>query len=255
MASPNDEIFARSIDELLQNPNLIAPMQAKLDLSPVEIGLERAPSRAPRSNTPISDRAKQLIIACEISSKSRYESLYQSPIWPRGQSGVTIGIGYDLGYVSADNFFEDWSSYIPNDQIALLSNACGITGVAAAALAQRMQEVSISWPPASEQFYLDTLPRYVGETERALQNTELLSPDCLGALVSLVYNRGASFRARGDRYTEMRSIRTHMTNRDFAKIPGEITAMKRIWRGNPDMRGVLLRRDSEAALFASGLRS
>jgi GH24 family phage-related lysozyme (muramidase) len=72
-------------------------------------------------------------------------------------------------------------------------------------------------------------------------------------LVSLAYNRGASFSAPGERFLEMRNIRQHMEAKAFALIPGEFRAMKRIWAGDPNLAGLLVRRDAEAALFERGL--
>jgi hypothetical protein len=91
-----------------------------------------------------------------------------------------------------------------------------------------------------------------------LSNTGELSADSLGALVSLIYNRGASFSISEandptGRFREMRNIKGHMANKAFDQIPGELLAMRRLWLGVPDMRGVVLRREAEAALFKQGL--
>jgi hypothetical protein len=51
----------------------------------------------------------------------------------------------------------------------------------------------------------------------------------------------------------MRAIAKHMAEQRFAAIPDEIRAMKRLWAGNPDMAGLLKRRELEAALFEQGL--
>src|SRR3981081_336751 len=45
-----------------------------------------------------SERAYELIIDFEVGGRSEYERTYQRPEWPQGESGVTIGVGYDLGY-------------------------------------------------------------------------------------------------------------------------------------------------------------
>ena len=44
--------------------------------------------------------------------------------------------------------------------------------------------------------------------------------------------------------------RQHMVDREFAKIPGELRSMKRLW---PDLPGLQKRRDLEADLFAVDL--
>lgn len=88
--------------------------------------------------------------------------------------------------------------------------------------------------------------------ERALPNCNLIGPDCLGALVSLAYNRGPSFSLGGSRYAEMRDIKAHMTSRDFRLIPDDFRHMKRIWPNTPGLRD---RREKEAVLFEQGLAS
>jgi GH24 family phage-related lysozyme (muramidase) len=83
----------------------------------------------------------------------------------------------------------------------------------------------------------------------------LLSADSLGALVSLVYNRGASFFDTGNRYREMYAIRQRMEAKEFAKIPAEFRAMKRLWSGKRNMAGLVRRRELEAVLFEAGVAS
>ncbi len=215
--------------------------------------LERAaPPDAP-SRTPISASAVALIIAFEVTSQAVYERRYRAPIWPRGASGVTIGIGYDLGHVDAAQFDADWGGSLDAGALARLSSACGVTGEAAGALAGGFADIAVPWADAERVFRTTTLPRYTGLTERSLPNTAVLNGDCLGALVSLVYNRGASFRREGDRFREMRAILGHAEARRFAAIPDEMRAMRRIWRGDPAMAGLLRRREAEAALFERGL--
>jgi hypothetical protein len=81
------------------------------------VSLERAPSHLKPSKLSISDAAKKLILAFEVSNEKTYAERYQHPIWPGGRSGVTIGIGYDLGYASKDDVQTDWGLII-NDPTA-----------------------------------------------------------------------------------------------------------------------------------------
>jgi len=84
------------------------------------------------------------------------------------------------------------------------------------------------------------------------------SDDLVGALVSLVYNRGPSWsvaeaKDKKGHYTEMRNIRRLMVEQNFQQIPQEIRSMKRLWEGNADMKGLVVRRELEAKLFELGL--
>jgi GH24 family phage-related lysozyme (muramidase) len=223
-------------------------------------GFERAPLRLPPSFTPISQNATDLIVACEVTSAKKYAKSYQRPTWPNGQSGVTIGVGYDVGYVSKENLGQDWESYIDSSVISALAVACGVTGEPAKQLTSSLQAITIPWDVAFRQFLKEVQPRYVSETERALPNTTLLTSDSLGSLVSLVYNRGASFNISSEkdttgRYREMRNIRSWMMSKEFSKIPDEIRAMKRLWKDKPKLVGLVERRELEATLFEIGLKA
>jgi hypothetical protein len=48
----------------------------------------------------ITEKTKKLILD--------FEGLNQPSKWPGGGSGITIGIGYDLGFVTVDQFESDW---------------------------------------------------------------------------------------------------------------------------------------------------
>lgn len=52
------------------------------------------------------------IIEFEVTSREVYTRKYERPIWPEGFSGITIGIGYDLGYVTVKQFMEDWGGVL-----------------------------------------------------------------------------------------------------------------------------------------------
>ncbi|MCC7695762.1 hypothetical protein [Janthinobacterium sp. EB271-G4-7A] len=211
--------------------------------------------RTPLSSRAISEAAITLITTFEVTDRARYEAKFQQPIWPAGESGVTIGIGYDLGYVTADWLNEDWEARLADGELATLRKVCGLRAEEARDALAQVRDVAVPWDIADQQFRTRLLPRYVALTLARLPNTDKLSDDSLGALVSLVYNRGASFRKDGLRYREMRMIRQHMVNEAYDAIPAELRAMARLWTGVPNMRGLVLRRELEAALFERGLKS
>ena len=122
-----------------------------------------------------------------------------------------------------------------------------------------MSIVQVPWKAAKDQFDGDELKRYIGLTERSLPNFAQLTEYCRGALVSLVYNRGAFFsipeaKDPEDRYVEMRQIYAHMCAENYRAIPAEIRRMRRLWVGVPDMAGVVTRRVLEADLFELGMQ-
>lgn len=218
-----------------------------------------ATSNARRSKTPISDRAKKLIIYFEVSSPARYAAEYEGFILPAAESGVTMGIGFDLGYITPERATEELTNYLPAKDIQNAIRACGAKGADAARIIKTLDPIKFPYKDAERHFYEQILPRYAGATEDALLNTKDLSQDSFGALVSLTYNRGPSYtipaaRDTG-RYTEMRNIAAHMKKGDFHLIPDEILSMRRIWRGMRNVAGVIRRRELEAELFKAGLQT
>ena len=208
----------------------------------------------PDTPTPaISDAAVELIITFEVSSREVYERKYRRPIWPQGRSGITVGIGYDVGYVTRPVLGRDWRPSLSQAELDALGQACGVTGSSAGALVARLDHIDIPYHDAHAVFVGVSVTAYTRLTVRSLANSATLHPDCLGALVSLVYNRGASFGLEGERFREMRAIRAAMQVRAFADIPAQIRGMKRIWIGEPHSAGLIKRRELEARLFEHGL--
>lgn len=200
----------------------------------------------------ISQDAIDLIVREEVSSEAVYRKRYTRPEWPGHSSGVTIGIGYDVGYATPAQLRADWRGLIPDSMITALTRACGVTGASAQALTKALRgSVNVPWEAAIANFENTVLPRWIRNVKSKLPNTDKLSPDCLGALVSLAYNRGPSFNNTGDRYREMRAIRALMASGNFAGIPAQFRSMKRLWPGSSGLQG---RRDREAQLFERGLK-
>lgn len=199
-----------------------------------------------------SQAAVDLIVTEEISSRAVYEKRYQHPEWPGGASGITIGIGYDCGYATRERIQADWLGMVTPKEVALLQNVAGLKGAEAhAALASVQPYVTVSWNAAMHVFEKIDVPKWEATVVRACPGSDKLPADCFGAIMSIAYNRGASFSQPGDRYREMRNIRAHIANNTWDKIPDEIRSMKRLW--GPSQSGLLRRRDHEAALFERGL--
>ena len=202
--------------------------------------------------TTISDDAFNLIVTEEDSSEAYYTKHYQNFEWPGGASGPTIGIGYDCGYVTAAEAQADWNGIVDALTMQAIVAACGIKGPAAQAFVHAHgSSVTIPWNPAITEFRNRELPKWIARVQTVLPNTDKLSPDSLGALVSLSYNRGTGgYDDPGPRYTEMRAIKAHMAAQQFSQIPTDILGMQRLW---PKGGGLWNRRAHEAALFTKGL--
>lgn len=198
----------------------------------------------------ISPEADQLIINEETGGQAYYEKTERHPTWPGGMSGVTIGNGYDLGYSTKANIAADWGPFLTANAIAALQSVSGIHGSPASSHAHELHWIDVPWDAAMAVFHERDLPKWVDIVRRVLPNCGKLNGDCLGAIVSLAFNRGPSFDQSGARYTEMRNIKQHMGMMQFDKIPADFRSMKRLWPVGGDL---WRRREHEAVLFEKGL--
>ncbi len=200
----------------------------------------------------ISKEAFDLIVREEVSSEEVYKRKYTHPEWPGVQSGVTIGIGYDVGYSTRDKLRRDWKGAIGSETISALEVACGITGVEAKELTKRLQSVVVPWEAAIKVFRNVSIPEWEAKVAKAIPGSDELPPDCFGVLVSLSYNRGLSYNNAGDRYSEMRAIKKAIVEGRPEDVPALLVRMARIW---PTVPGLQKRRKTEAALFKRGLEA
>jgi len=224
----------------------------ELDFRDNDLTESQTSMRGRRSERRIHPRAIDLIVSAEITSRARYERAFRRPIWPGGRSGVTIGLGYDLGFVSPRAFEDHWQDLLTPSQIADLRPACRLQGATAQAQLASFKDVVVDWAPAEKQFQR-FLPYVIAETENTFPNCADLSEMSLGALVSLVYNRGSNTNKLIPRRVHMYQCKVAMQERKFHLIPGYLREMKVLWANEKDARGLLVRRDLEARLFEAGL--
>lgn len=203
----------------------------------------------------ICEEGVSLIVFAEVTSKAVYEKRYARPVWPGGKSGVTIGIGYDLGMNTQFQAFRDWSALGPA-VLSVLKPVIGLTGHAAKMACDALPLVMIPWELAISVFRENTLPRFEAMTIKAFPGADKLPPKCFAALVSLVYNRGAGMEDKpGDmqqRRREMRVIRDLVAAGNLSDVSAQFRSMKRLWVGTG---GLQTRRDAEAELWENGLSS
>jgi len=201
----------------------------------------------------VSLRSIDFIIQEEITSKDNYIRLYNHPVWPQGDSGITIGIGYDLGYHSSKQILEDWNM-LPVNDLSLLLTAAGKTGAMAQSLLKgntMLRSVSIPYETAVRVFLGKSLPRFARSALKIYPGLDQLEPDAVGAIISMVYNRGSSLE--GERRKEMKAIVPLVANKDYSGIAAQIEASKRLWIGSATP-GVVARREKEAALVRGAVR-
>ncbi|MBR1128593.1 hypothetical protein [Bradyrhizobium iriomotense] len=199
----------------------------------------------------LSASALDMILSFEIMSRANYEKKYANPNWPGANSGIAIGIGYDLGYVTVPQFTQDWGGLIAAPDLSRLSAAIPLKGQSAADILPSLRDITIDWDAAVLVFGKQ-IGRWSTLVAARLPNARELPPDSYGALLSIAYNRGLSFDAQGERYAEMRAIKDLIEKREYSKVAEQIRAMKRLW---PEQQGLQQRRELEAVLFERGLSS
>jgi len=197
----------------------------------------------------VSTYGLDTLVGFEIGSRAWYESRLTAPHWPGGASGVTIGIGYDLGHQSRAQLQADWGAVLGDRATARLERAIGVTGERARALTGQFEDLRIELAEAARVFYQSTLPRYVRRTRTTYPASGSLPADATTMLVSLIYNRGPGLA--GDSRREMRAIRGQTEARDLQAIAGSLRSMKRLW---PGLRGLVRRREREAVIVEQSER-
>jgi hypothetical protein len=231
-------------DDGVDGPNTWNAILKKLNLSVEEpVNKQETPAIG------LSEKTYNLILKHEVGGgSSYYNKALKNPTYPGGASGVTIGIGYDLGYNTKSQFASDWKHLLSPTVFSRLESCVGIKGEYAKQLVRNVRDIEVSWDAASDVFKKSTLPRFISETLKAFPGADKLHPDAFGALVSIVFNRGAS--VTGNSRREMLNIRNLISSKNYNAIANEIRSMKRLWVGK-GLDGLLKRRDEEAQMVDS----
>ena len=205
----------------------------------------------------LSKKSLDLILEFEVGGgENYYNKFLKNPAWPGEQSGVTIGVGYDLGYVNKTEFSEDWKD-LPKEIFDRLYKVVGIKGYNAKNLIRGLRDIVIPWELSLQVFNNKTVAKFWNLTKNTFPNFDNLPEDAKGGLVSLVFNRGSALE--GDRRREMKLIRDGMriTNtfdqKALSFIANQIRNMKRIWIGGSIEKGMSRRRDAEAKIIEDSL--
>lgn len=198
----------------------------------------------------ISKRSIELIIQHEVGGRDVYTRKYQKPIWPGGESGLTIGIGYDIGYNKEKDLFSDWAGLNLNFLNAL-KRFCGVKGeIVKTMMRGEVLNVIIPYNMAYDVFVKKSIPKYYAMTKRIYPQLDSLNEDTRGALVSMVYNRGA--KLEGESRKEMKAIVELVAKKDYEGIAEQIERSKRLWE-NKGLDGLVIRRENEADLIRSSM--
>jgi hypothetical protein len=206
----------------------------------------------------VSRRALDLILAQEITSRVYYEQRYLHPDWPGRKSGVTVGIGYDLGQTPANRIRSDWGPYVDSATLDRLAAASGVLGTEARDRRNTMRDITIPYEVAEQVYYKRTLPYWIAQTVRVYPEAEALHPNIAGALVSMIFNRGPSLTDAGRNpgaSLEMRQIAEALRDGNVAALPQLFEDMERLWPSNSaEHRALRNRREAEAQMISRALQ-
>ena len=199
----------------------------------------------------ISRKSIDMIIQFEVGGRSYYDKALQKITWPGGESGATLGIGYDVGYENMAQFIKDWGNNLSADNIKIIKPLIGIKGEKVKDLLKGdILNIRIPYNIAYDVFVKNDVPRYFAMTKKIYPQLEQLNEDTQGALVSMVFNRGTGLT--GDSRTEMRAIVDLVAKKDYEGIAEEIEKSKRLWE-HRGLDGLVIRREAEADMIRNSI--
>lgn len=192
----------------------------------------------------LSDAGLELLLEHEVGGGKAYFDKYLStPTWPGFESGITIGIGYDLGYATETAFKGHWNA-LDEEILERLQKSLGVKGLNARPFVSAFKDIKIEWDLALEVFTTHTCAQHALKMLQFVPAAVDLPPDAQAALFSLVFNRGTS--TKGERRVEMAQIAQVISAGQPEKVPFLIRQMKRLW---PQGSGLVRRREDEAKLW------
>lgn len=193
-------------------------------------------------------------VGAEYPGDTRYYNKFLiHPTWPGGDSGVTIGIGYDLGYASVTQIKADWGDKVNGNHLVQLISAAGFKGqMAKKQIGPLMRQVTIPYDVALQVFISRSIPAAYKQALEVYPGLDKLNADTIGAIVSLVYNRGN--KLTGPNREGMAALVPLIAKADYMGIAQTIEGMKHIWEGGTKSDdGLVDRRVLEANLVRKSI--
>jgi GH24 family phage-related lysozyme (muramidase) len=212
--------------------------------------LLQAVANVPDPCPPLTAAGMTFIAQKEVTSAPTYDRNFRKPCFPGGESGVTIGIGYDLRFVERATLVADWGSVLPAEMIDSLAGVLKKQGTKQ--LATDLASVEVPLSAAMQVFARRSLPEFLRLTRSIYPQVDGLTSAQRTALVSLVYNRGT--KLEGDGRVEMKAIRDLLAAGNLADVPAQILNMRRLV-DPAKSAGLITRREAEAALWRDGFVS
>ena len=225
----------------------VVVVEEKIEIKKEEGPIEKQQTKPKKERTYL-DYDWTPVIEFETGGKLHYNRFLKNLTWPKGKSGITMGIGADLGYMTHNEFEKYFSRYFTKEQNKRIKEVIGLKGGLAKLVLPKVKDIQLSWENASEAFVEWTLPKFWNMTMNLWPEFDKLHEKAQVALVSIVFNRGAS--TRGPSRVEMLNIKPLVLKKDYKGIAKEIRKMKRLWE-NKGLDGLLKRREEEAKMIES----
>lgn len=206
----------------------------------------------------LSKDSIDFIIDNETGGKAYYEkylihpTVPGDPDSPTNNSGITIGVGDDLGQMTKEEFLDKYGRIFPPDDEAKLLKCIGLHRDNSRAKLSTVKHIVLPWDLAQRIFVIKTVPIEVEKTEKTFGEMFHRLPEmCKSALVSIVFNRGPSME-KGQGLPSWQAIRSLVlfgTKDRWADISMYIRKMGAV----SDQKGITNRRNAEAKFFQRGL--
>jgi hypothetical protein len=202
---------------------------------------------------PVGSQAE--VVAKSATFLTKVETVQVHPYWPGGISGVTLGIGWDLGYHDASELHHEWAS-LGTTALEWLDIAAGKKGDAARALITQLKTIDVPVDVSKKVLESSLRDYYYPFVTTHFPGLTALPAEAQVVLISLVFNRGISmghepdwrFAKTVDSRWEFRELRRDVQDRDLFAMYTHLGTMKRLWE-NPGPRGLRIRRRDEQALI------
>ncbi len=188
------------------------------------------------------------------------------PHWPKGASGLTIGMGYDLKYHTADELRRDWGGVLSPEQIQRLE-AYTVTinkkgkrvppkKKPNKAALKATRDIEVRYKDAVKVFEDNIQPKWESTAYKVFPGLEHMDPYTKAAVVSMVYNRGGGLgKKKSLRRKHFMEIKEAVIKRDTRGIAATLRAMKAEHTNPANKKGLHRRREAEAKLIEDNQRA
>jgi hypothetical protein len=207
-------------------------------------------ARSPQPSVELTAAGVTFIGREEISSPKAYRQKYIHPVWPSANSGITIGIGYDLKFANRAKLDADWGDTLQAGAIERLAAVSGTVG--SEAKRAQVNDITVPLLAAVKVFLQRMMPEHIDRTRTTYPTLDALPPHRRTVLISLVFNRGNALE--GDRRREMKRIQELLKEGSLDPVAEQLEAMTRLWDPASE-GGVIGRRLHEARLWRDGFEA